>query len=296
MPAVREYDLRDVPRHLSLEDPENLRRFIRSLKEGIYVSTPDGRILEGNPAFFEMFGVASLGELGRVPALLIDPQVREKEMDILAREGVVRDFEFQIRRKDGEIRTVIDTAYACTDPTTGEEVYHGILIDITDRKRLEEQLREQILRDPLTGCFNRRFLAQFAARYDSTKESWGCIMADVDGLKVYNDRHGHAAGDAALTRLARFLMHETRTEEVVIRMGGDEFLVVLPGADEAATAAVAERFRTSAGTERLVSFSLGWASRNEREALERTIGRADQRMITVKAAASGTFRKVRRTD
>ncbi len=296
MPAGKEYDLRAVPRHLSLEDPENLRRFIRSLKEGIYVSTPDGRILEGNPAFFEMFGVSSLEELGRVPDLLVDLEERERELDILARDGVVRDFEFQLRRKGGEIRTVIDTAYSCADPTTGEEVYHGILIDITDRKRLEEQMREQILRDPLTGCFNRRFLAQFAARHDPTEESWGCLMADVDGFKAYNDRYGHAAGDAALTRLARFLMRETRAEEVVIRMGGDEFLVVLPGADEAATTAVAERLRTSAGTEHLVSFSLGWASRQEREALERTIGRADQRMITVKAETSGAIRNVRRTD
>lgn len=288
--------MRAVPRELSFEDPENLRRFIRSLKEGIYVSTPDGRILEGNPAFFEMFGVTSLEDLGRVPDLLVDPQVREKELDVLARDGVVRDFEFQIRRKNGEIRTVIDTAYACADPATGEEVYHGILIDITERKRLEEQLRDQILRDPLTGCFNRRFLAQFAAFHDPRDASWGCVMADVDGFKLYNDRHGHAAGDAALTRLARFLMRETRAEEVVIRMGGDEFLVVLPGADEAATGAVAERLRTSAGTERLVSFSLGWAARIGREALERTIGRADHRMITVKSEISGAFRKVRRTD
>ncbi len=288
--------MRAVPRHLSLEDPENLRRFIRSLKEGIYVSTPDGRILEGNPAFFEMFGVASLGELGLVPDLLVDPKAREKEMDILARDGVVRDFELQLRRKNGEIRTVIDTAYVCADPTTGEEVYHGILIDITDRKRLEEQLRDQILRDPLTGCFNRRFLAQFAARHDPTDEPWGCLMADVDGFKLYNDRHGHAAGDAALTRLARFLMRETRAEEVVIRMGGDEFLVILPGADEAAAEAVAERLRTSAQAERLVSFSLGWASRSEHETLERTIGRADRRMITVKSESSGAIRNVRRTD
>ncbi|MFI5182105.1 MAG: GGDEF domain-containing protein [Thermoanaerobaculia bacterium] len=285
-----------MPRHLSLEDPENLQRFIRSLKEGIYVSTPEGRILEGNPAFFEMFGVASLEELGLVPNVLVDPETRERELDILARDGVVRDFEFQIRRKGGQIRTVIDTAYVCADPATGEEVYQGILIDITDRKRLEEQLREQILRDPLTGCFNRRFLAQFAVRHDPTDESWGCIMADVDGFKRYNDEHGHAAGDVVLTRLARFLMRETRAEEVVVRMGGDEFLVILPRADETMTQAVADRLRTAAGTEPLVPFSLGWAARVEREILERTIGRADQRMITVKAESSGTIRNVRRTD
>ncbi|MGE5346161.1 MAG: diguanylate cyclase [Acidithiobacillales bacterium] len=281
---------------LSLDDPVNLRRFIRSLHEGIYVSTPDGRVLEGNPAFLEMFGVSSLEELGRVPELLVDPVARERELSLLVREGAVRDYELQIRRKDGEIRTVIDTCMICAHPATGETVYHGILIDITERKRLEEQLRDQILRDPLTGCFNRRFLAQFASAHDPLGGTWGCIMADIDGFKLHNDRHGHAAGDAVLTRLARFLMRETRTEEVVVRMGGDEFLVILPGADDAATEKVAARLREQAEAERLVPFSMGWATRQDHEPLERTVMRADRRMITVKAESSSPIRQARKTD
>jgi diguanylate cyclase (GGDEF)-like protein/PAS domain S-box-containing protein len=285
-----------MSRLLSLDDPENLRRFVRSLHEGIYVSTPDGRVLEGNPAFFEMFGVSSLEELGRVPDVLVDPVARERELSLLARDGAVRDYELQIRRKDGEIRTVIDTCTVCANPATGERVFHGILIDISERKRLEEQLRDQILRDPLTGCFNRRFLAQFAAAHDPMGGTWGCIMADIDGFKLYNDRHGHAAGDAVLTRLSRFLMRETRAEEVVVRMGGDEFLVILPGADEAVTEQVAVRLRKEAESERLVPFSMGWATRQNHEPLERTVMRADRRMITVKAESSGPIRQVRRTD
>ncbi|HQR47406.1 MAG TPA: sensor domain-containing diguanylate cyclase [Thermoanaerobaculia bacterium] len=281
---------------LSLEDPENLRRFVRSLREGIYVSTPDGRVLEGNPAFFRMFGVSSLEELGRVPDLLVDPGARDRELELLARDGVVRDFELGIRRKDGELRTVIDTCYVCGDPATGEKVFHGILIDITDRKRLEEQLLDQILRDPLTGCFNRRFLARFAAAHDPIGGTWGCIMVDVDGFKLYNDRFGHAAGDAVLTKLSRFLMRETRSEEVVVRMGGDEFLVVLPGADEAATESVVARLKAAAEAERLVPFSMGWATRTEREHLERTIVRADRRMIVVKNETSGPLGLSRRRD
>jgi diguanylate cyclase (GGDEF)-like protein/PAS domain S-box-containing protein len=284
-----------VPRLLSLDDPENLRRFVRSLHEGIYVSTPDGHVLEGNPAFLEMFGVSSMEELARVPDLLVDPIARERELALLARQGAVRDYELQVRRKDGEIRTVIDTCTVCTDPATGEKVFHGILIDITDRKRLEEQLRDQILRDPLTGCFNRRFLAQFAAAHDPMGGTWGCIMADIDGFKLYNDGHGHAAGDAVLTRLARFLMRETRSEEVVVRMGGDEFLVILPGADDETTERVAKRLRREAEAERLVPFSMGWATRQNHEALERTIMRADRRMITVKSESSGAIRQERRT-
>ena len=267
-----------------LDDAESLRRFVHSLSEGVYISTPDGRVLDGNPAFFAMMGVTSLDELGSVPDLLVDPSERKRELERLARDGAVRDFEIRIRRRDGEIRTVIDTAYVATDPGTGETVYHGILIDITDRKRFEEQLREQSLRDPLTGCFNRRFLSQFAEANDSGPGSWGCLVADVDHFKAYNDEHGHAAGDAILTRLSRFLMRQLRAEEFVVRTGGDEFVVLLPGADEPGTFRAAERLREAALGDRLVPFSMGWAARHGTEPLERTLLRADRRMIQVKSS------------
>ena len=268
----------------SLDDTESLRRFVRTLREGVYISTPDGRVLDGNPAFFEMMGVSSLEELGRVPDLLVDPSDRQRELALLARDGAVRDFEIRIRRKNGEVRTVIDTAYAASDPGTGETVYHGILIDITDRKRLEEQLREQSLRDPLTGCFNRRFLAQFAEANDPSPGSWGCLVTDVDHFKAYNDQHGHAAGDAVLTRLSRFLMRQVRAEEFVVRTGGDEFVVLLPGSDEPGTSRAATRLREAALSDRLVPFSMGWAARESTEPLERTILRADRQMIAVKSS------------
>ncbi len=274
-----------------LDDAESLRRFVQSLREGVYISTPDGRVLDGNPAFFQMMGVSSLEELGRVPDLLVDPGDRRREVTLLARDGAVRDFEIRIRRRDGEVRTVIDTAYAAADPETGETVYHGILIDITDRKRLEEQLREQSLRDPLTGCFNRRFLAQFAEANDPGPGSWGCLVADVDHFKAYNDRHGHAAGDAVLTRFSRFLMRQLRAEEFVVRTGGDEFVVLLPGTDEPGTSRAADRLREAALKDQLVPFSMGWAARESAEPLERTILRADRQMIAVKSSGppSGLF-------
>ncbi len=109
-------------------------------------------------------------------------------------------------------------------------------------------------------------------------------MADVDHFKAYNDRHGHAAGDAVLTRLSRFLMRQVRAEEFVVRTGGDEFVVLLPGSDEPGTCRAADRLREAALNDRLVPFSLGWAARDASEPLERTILRADRQMIAVKSA------------
>ena len=264
-----------------LDDAEALRRFVRDLREGIYVTDAAGRIVDGNPAFLEMLGFASLEEARQHTSAdyLVDPSRREVELLVLERDGAVRDFEFQIRRRDGELRTVIDTAYRCVDPETAEVHFQGILIDITDRKRLEDRLLDQTLRDPLTGCWNRRYLAEFVARHTDAGGSWGCVMVDIDHFKQYNDEFGHEAGDAVLNKVARFLMRASRAEESTVRMGGDEFLLLLDGADALATEKMSERLTFMAERELLVPFSLGWAAREDGETLERTIASADHRLL-----------------
>ncbi len=264
-----------------LDDAEALRRFVRDLREGIYVTDAAGRIVDGNPAFLEMLGFASLEEARQHASAdyLVDPSRREVELLVLERDGAVRDFEFQIRRRDGEIRTVIDTAYRCVDPETTEVYLQGILIDITDRKQLEDRLLDQTLRDPLTGCWNRRYLTEFVARHGDAGGSWGCVMVDIDHFKHYNDEFGHQAGDAVLNRVARFLMRASRAEESTVRMGGDEFLLLLDGADAPATEKMSERLTFMAERELLVPFSLGWAAREDGETLEKTIARADHRLL-----------------
>jgi diguanylate cyclase (GGDEF)-like protein/PAS domain S-box-containing protein len=269
-----------------LHSPDTLRELVDRLREGIYVTNRDGLILDANPAFLEMFGVASLAEMGRYSAedLLVFPGQRENELGILEREGSVRDFELLIRRPDGEQRTVLDTAYAVTDDS-GEVLYHGILVDITRHKELERRLREQAIRDPLTGCFNRRFLSSLIDQVDGTDASWGAVVIDIDHFKAYNDRHGHQAGDEILIKTARFLMACVRAGDAVVRIGGDEFLLFLHDADATVASAIADRLRDEGPRSAPVPFSLGWATRDSDEGLERTIGRADERLISVRVEA-----------
>lgn len=272
-------------RYRSLGDAESLREFARNLREGIYITTPDGRILDANPAFVQMLGADSLDELRGVNAreIHVDPQRRVEEQHLLEREGTVREFELTIRRLDGGVRTVLDTAYVIEDPHTGERFYHGILVDITARKQLEDQLLEMSIHDPLTGCLNRRVLTDVGDALDAMPERpWGCIFVDIDGFKRYNDERGHQAGDDVLVRMARFLMWHVRTEEAVVRYGGDEFVVLLNGADARATENVADRLRESALASAPVPFSLGWASREPGESLAHLVDRADRKMMAVR--------------
>jgi diguanylate cyclase (GGDEF)-like protein/PAS domain S-box-containing protein len=272
-------------RYGSLSDPEALREFARNLGEGIYITTPEGRILDANPAFLEMFGVRAFSDFAGMTAydLFVDPKARERELRLMERDGRVREFEFQIRRLDGAVRWVVDTSYSVQDPDTGARFLHGVLVDITARKQLEAELIEMSTHDALTGCLNRRYFDQIDGEFRRDPESrWGCVFVDIDNFKRYNDEHGHQAGDRVLVRMGRFLMRHVRAEEAVVRVGGDEFVIVLVDAESNRTRRVTERLKQSALQSAPVPFSLGWASREAGESLAKLLERADRGLLNVR--------------
>jgi diguanylate cyclase (GGDEF)-like protein/PAS domain S-box-containing protein len=270
-------------RYRSLQDPETLRLFIEELREGIYITNDRGEILDANPACLEIFGVSTLDELRQFRAqdFFADPSQRAKEEEALVRDGAVREFELVIRRPDGEERTLLDTCHCVPDPETGERLYHGILVDITQRKQLESRFHRQSLLDPLTGCFNRRYLHEVQKQLWSF-DTWGTIVVDVDDFKQYNDEFGHQAGDEVLMKVSRFLQQNARAEDAVVRMGGDEFLLLLLGASARFVAEVGQRLRLTAAEQGVPSFSLGWANRHGNESLERTIDHADRELLQIR--------------
>jgi len=277
----------------SLSSADTLRVLVHNLREGVYITRQDGRIVDANPALREMFGVRSPRQLERARVQRwLDPRERAREHAILRRHGVVRDYELTVRQPGGQVRTVIDTAFLRRDPQ-GRALYYGILIDITERKRLEQQLLDMGLRDPLTGCFNRRYLARFEQA--SRRRGWGCIVLDVDDFKGYNDRYGHEHGDQVLMRMARFLGSLCRAEDTVVRLGGDEFVVLFSGVGSTGIDMLAQRLRQRARRRGPVPFSMGWAARWRGERLERTIARADERLVGVRVDAQAFRGEQRRS-
>ena len=114
--------------------------------------------------------------------------------------------------------------------------------------RLREALRNQSIRDPLTGLYNRRYLEEMmereARRAVRAEHGLGVLMLDLDHFKKFNDTYGHEAGDVVLRETASFLLRSVRAEDIVCRFGGEEFVVILPMADPTVTQARAERIRT----------------------------------------------------
>ena len=123
----------------------------------------------------------------------------------------------------------------------------GTILDITERKRLEEELYRDATYDALTGLMNRRTLFRALDRTIKAARETGAPLSvcvcDVDHFKTVNDTYGHAAGDAALLAFGRQLLYATRDADIAARLGGDEFCLVFPSTEKANAAVCAERIR-----------------------------------------------------
>ena len=170
-----------------------------------------------------------------------------------------------------------------------EKDFSWILVaiqDITARKKSEEYLRYLGTHDVMTGLYNRAFFEEQVLKLAESDDDISFIMADLDGLKQVNDTLGHQAGDNIIRRAAEVLKAAFDQEEIVARIGGDEFVAILH--NQQALQEVIERIHSLIllnnkyyqGPE--LRIALGSATRNKNESLERTFTRADEAMYTDK--------------
>ncbi|EON92119.1 diguanylate cyclase [Marinobacter lipolyticus SM19] len=181
-------------------------------------------------------------------ASLIDPESTD-EVSRAVEASVAKDepfsIEYALRRKDGQTIWVWERGRCIDDD--GDLVLEGIVLDISDRKALEEELSELATNDPLTGLNNRRemthLLEEEVARATRYGREVAFLWIDFDHFKEINDSFGHAAGDAVLRNVSHLLVDGIRTVDSVGRFGGEEFVILLPemGVEEAREAA--ERLR-----------------------------------------------------
>jgi diguanylate cyclase (GGDEF)-like protein len=167
-----------------------------------------------------------------------------------------------------------------TKPFKGLELLARVRLQIR-----QKQSYEQSLVDPLTGGFNRRYfdaqVPRLAARCRAARKPIAILVIDVDDLKQINDTYGHAAGNLALKRVVNRITSALRPSDLVMRMGGDEFVVVMPETDLEAALQIAERLRCRVGDPPIegvgVPVSIGAATSrpDEEEELDATLQRAD---------------------
>ncbi len=240
-----------------LKDSElRYRRLFEAAQDGILIVDADtGLIVDVNPFLMDMLGYSrdeivkrTLWQVGA----FVDTEANQAAFKTLQENAYIRYENLPLRAKSGRL---IQVEFVSNVYLVGEaRVIQCNIRDITERKRAEEALvkseallREQSMRDHLTGLFNRRYMEETLEREllraERKRQELGVIMLDIDHFKHFNDTAGHAVGDAILRELGIRLFESVRREDIAARFGGDEFIVVLPDASLQVTLKRAELLR-----------------------------------------------------
>lgn len=224
---------------LKLEQ-DKLATIIQSAGEGIVVTDAVGAVVLVNPAAEQLLG---------------------KSADAIAREGFLNLLDDPKAMRAWLAETngsplaslfynnrILDVSAATIRASDGHIIGSAALLrDVTEQRRLEEELRRQSITDGLTGLYNRRHLDHVLGAEHARAKRHGfnlsVLMLDVDHFKRFNDEHGHDMGDQVLKAIADTLKGALRNHDIPYRYGGEEFLAILPNTTQSGAYAVAERLR-----------------------------------------------------
>jgi len=282
------------------ESEERYRLLFERNLAGVYRSTIEGRILDGNDAIARMFGYRDREELlahGDAHSLYNSEEDRNRLMAQLRENGSLSNVEVHMRRRDGTPVWVIESTTLLENG-----VLEGTIVDITDRKTAQEQMEYQAYHDALTGLPNRllfRDRIDVALAHAKRHHTAAAVMfLDLDQFKLVNDSLGHTVGDALLQEVGTRLVLSIRADDTVARMGGDEFTVLLTDVkDPGASAVVAQKLLEAIsqpmvieGHELYVTTSIGIArSPEDGSDAETLLRRADGAMYRAKEAGRNNF-------
>lgn len=197
-----------------------------------------GEITDANPAYLRILGRTKKELLeGRIRWQDMTPSEYAKTDAMMVRQtlrhGISGLFEKEYIRPDG---TRVPVMLACAMLEPGSDEMVAFVLDLSERKEAEERIRQAALHDPLTGLPNRALLFDYAkhvfGRVRRSKLHAAVLFIDLDRFKSINDSHGHEIGDAVLKEVAQRIDRCTRADDMAFRLGGDEFLVLLPEVDD----------------------------------------------------------------
>ncbi len=279
---------------------------INTMDDGVLVLDSQRRIVEINPAAEALFGISAAEAIGKTP-----PPASEKHPALPDRFWDSAEGQMKISFGQGAAQRHFDLRISPLVDARGQPSGRLVVFrDISDlvgaMQQLEEQLdeiqalqaelREQAMRDPLTGLYNRRYLEETLerelARAQRDHYPVSLVMIDIDYFKQINDRYGHGAGDLVLQSLAGQLTRETRHGDIVCRFGGEEFLLVLPNSTKEVTFQRAEAWRQTFAAARVAfqgaglqaTLSMGLAAfPHDGASASQLITTADQRLYAAKA-------------
>ena len=234
--------------------PVSRNLLMSHLREGMCVITKAGEVVDCNEALGAIIGVSPNKLIGKIANRVL-PESVLAQLDEYNRTGSVETIELRLDNTD---RTVTVNVKSLEEEQTGASILMTIT-DVTDQsnelasvsaaatelQQKNERLLALSKTDPLTRLGNRRCLLDELNLYanEDGDTRAGLVMVDIDHFKVIIDTHGHAAGDAVLVRLASAMREICRDNDMIVRWGGEEFVILLHDSDEQRLQQAAERIR-----------------------------------------------------
>jgi len=287
--------IRDITKRKEIEEKLNLdSQILTNIIDGILLyKVDDGSIVFTNTQFDELFGYSPNELIGKHCSILNSPENEEyddqaEEINRLLAINNVWEGEIQNVKKDGSIFWT-HASISMFNHTKHGDVFVSVQQDITDRKQLQLELTRTSTHDSLTGLYNRAFFDAELKRLQAGRHfPVSVVMADVNGLKNVNDTYGHAKGDLLLQRAANVLAESFRADDVVARIGGDEFAALLPDTDAETTKKVLGRIKSNIKKDNKgkddfqLSISFGARTAEDGQDLMSMLKKADQDMYQEK--------------
>jgi diguanylate cyclase (GGDEF)-like protein/PAS domain S-box-containing protein len=290
-------DGQDAP---DLDIVNRIRNAIDMLPSPIFIKDRNYRYIACNRAFENIVGL-SLSKLIGASVRDVAPAelaaIYEKaDHDLMARGGT-QNYEANLRYADGIYHDVIFYKSVFYNAEGKADGISGIILDITERKRLEKELAQAAREDFLTGALNLRTFYELANQefncFKRTGETFSLLMLDLDHFKKINDTLGHEAGDEALQKFVQIVKANLREQDIFARTGGDEFRLLLPGTPQPGAVLLAERIRSEVNLLKIgapnnsvaLSVSTGLCSSlPDDKGIDDIIRRADVALYKAKAA------------
>lgn len=254
----------------------SFRKLFESSSDAILI-VENYRVIDCNFAMIQILGYESKSSLlGKNPEEFspekqpdgeISKSRAEKMYKIAMKNGKCK-FEWWYKKVDGSqlpVEVMITTILL-----NGKKVFHFLLRDISQRKEMEEKLEYLSYHDQLTGLYNRRFYEEELIRLDVEENlPLTIVMGDVNGLKLVNDSFGHVKGDELLNKVVSVLKNGCRNQDIIARLAGDEFVMLLPKTDFYEAEKIVENIRHLASKEKIgsveVSIALGYDTKTIKE-------------------------------
>lgn len=277
-----------------LSSEANLQRLFDISPFPIFITRKsDARLIKVNQATMDMFELEPEA-LDKYTGLdfYSNPRERKKLLDKLDKQEKNQNKPVEFRTKHGKaLWCLVDVTPVDFE---GEACLLVGLANITEQKRIQEELRYLSMHDALTGVYNRTYFeAEMERLRDGRRYPVSIIMLDIDDLKVINDTYGHAQGDKILQTVAAAIKDVLRSDEVFARIGGDEFAILLPHADEVASRLVISRIKDQldkfAGKNRneRIKVSIGLGVAGVKDDLSEAFKQADANMYANKSFRKG---------